>query len=238
MMTDQQRRAIILRHVAFEDPGLLAPALTRAGWDFDILEAATADLTQQRISDADLLVVLGGPIGVGDIGDYPFLAQEIALLEKRLAGNRPTLGICLGSQLMAAALGARVYAGPIKEIGWPPLQLTDDGRASCLAPLNEPDATVLHWHGDTFDLPAGATRLASTAAYANQAFAFGPNALALQFHIEADPARLEEWYVGHTVELGAAKISIPALRTATAQVASRIPAQAERIFAQWLGQIA
>jgi GMP synthase (glutamine-hydrolysing) len=238
MMTDQQRRAIILRHVAFEDPGLLAPALTRAGWDFDILEAATADLTQQRISDADLLVVLGGPIGVGDIGDYPFLAQEIALLEKRLAGNRPTLGICLGSQLMAAALGARVYAGPVKEIGWAPLQLTDDGRASCLAPLNEPDATVLHWHGDTFDLPAGATRLASTAAYANQAFAFGPNALALQFHIEADPARLEEWYVGHTVELGAAKISIPALRTATAQVASRIPAQAERIFARWLGQIA
>lgn len=238
MTTDRQRHAIILRHVAFEDPGLLAPALTCAGWDFEILEGATADLTQQKIADADLLVVLGGPIGVGDIGDYPFLAQEIALLEKRLAGNRPTLGICLGSQLMAAALGARVYAGPVKEIGWAPLQLTDEGRASCLAPLGEPEATVLHWHGDTFDLPAGATRLASTATYANQAFAFGRNALALQFHIEADPARLEEWYVGHTAELGAAKISIPALRTATAQVASRIPAQAERIFARWLGQIA
>lgn len=236
-MTDRQRHAIVLRHVAFEDPGLLAPALTGAGWDFEILEASIADLAQQKIADADLLVVLGGPIGVGDIGDYPFLAQEIALLERRLAGNRPTLGICLGSQLMAAALGARVYAGPVKEIGWAPLQLTDDGRVSCLAPLGEPDATVLHWHGDTFDLPAGAVRLASTAAYANQAFAFGKNALALQFHVEANPARLEEWYVGHTAELGAARISIPALRSATAQVASRIPAQAERIFARWLGQI-
>lgn len=229
---------MVLRHVAFEDPGLLAPALARAGWQYDILEAATADLTQQTIADADLLVVLGGPIGVGDVSDYPFLTREIALLEKRLAGDRPTLGVCLGSQLMAAALGARVYAGPVKEIGWAPLQLTDEGRASCLAPLGEPDATVLHWHGDTFDLPAGATRLASTPAYANQAFAFGGNALALQFHIEADPARLEEWYVGHTVELGAANISIPVLRSATAQAAPRIPAQAERIFARWLSEIA
>lgn len=237
-MSNQRRQAIVLRHVAFEDLGLLAPTLTRAGWDYDILETATADLAQQKIADADLLIVLGGPIGVGDVGDYPFLAREIALLERRLAGDRPTLGICLGSQLMAAALGARVYAGPVKEIGWAPLQLTDDGRASCLAPLGEPEATVLHWHGDTFDLPAGATRLASTPAYANQAFAFGKNALALQFHVEADPARLEEWYVGHTVELGGAKISIPALRSATAQVAARIPTQADRIFTQWLGQIA
>lgn len=238
VMSNQRRQAMVLRHVAFEDPGLLGPALIRAGWDYEILEAASADLTQQKLANAELLIVLGGPIGVGDIGDYPFLAREIALLEKRLAGDRPTLGICLGSQLMAAALGARVYAGPVKEIGWAPLQLTDDGRASCLAPLGEPDATVLHWHGDTFDLPAGATRLASTPAYANQAFAFGKNALALQFHIEADPARLEEWYVGHTVELGAAKISIPALRTATARVAPRIPAQAERTFAPWLRELA
>jgi GMP synthase (glutamine-hydrolysing) len=236
-MNNQRQQATVLRHVAFEDLGLLAPALTRAGWDYEILEAATADLTQKMIAGADLLVVLGGPIGVGDIGDYPFLGHEIALIEKRLAANRPTLGICLGSQLMAAALGARVYSGSIKEIGWAPLQLTDDGRASCLAPLGEPDATVLHWHGDTFDLPAGTTRLASTPAYANQAFAFGNNALALQFHVEVDPARLEEWYVGHTVELGAAKISVPALRSATAQVAPRIPTQADRIFAHWLREL-
>jgi GMP synthase (glutamine-hydrolysing) len=96
---------------------------------------------------------------------------------------------------------------------------------------------VLHWHGDTFDLPDGATRLASSPLYENQAFAYGRNALALQFHIEADPARLEEWYVGHTAELGAAGISVKALRAATAQVASRVGVQAERIFDRWLRDI-
>ncbi|MGB3865191.1 MAG: glutamine amidotransferase [Xanthobacteraceae bacterium] len=233
MTNRRHRRAVALRHVAFEDLGLLAPLLARAGWDVTTFDAASADLDQPAIAGADLLIVLGGPIGVGDVADYPFLAREIALLEARLAGDRPTLGICLGSQLMAAALGARVYAGPAKEIGWAPLRLTAEGAASCLAPLAAPGATVLHWHGDTFDLPAGAVRLASTEAYENQAFAFGKNALALQFHIEADPAGLEEWYVGHTVELAAAKIPIRALRTATAAVAPRLAAQAERVFAGW-----
>ncbi len=238
MTNHRRRRAVALRHVAFEDLGLLAPVLERAGWEVTTLAAASADLAHPAIAEADLLIVLGGPIGVGDVADYPFLAREIALLEQRLAGDRPTLGICLGSQLMAAALGARVYPGPAKEIGWGPLRLTAEGAASCLAPLAEPGATVLHWHGDTFDLPAGAVRLASTEAYENQAFAFGEKALALQFHIEADPVRLEEWYVGHTVELAAAKIPIPALRTATAAIAPRLAAQAERVFSCWLARLA
>lgn len=236
-MTSPRRKAVALRHVAFEDLGLLAPLLERDGWDVTLQDAATADLTHASITQADLLVVLGGPIGVGDREDYPFLMQELTLLEQRLANDRPTLGICLGSQLMAKALGSRVYAGNTKEIGWGSVHLTDDGIASCLRPLAETDATVLHWHGDTFDLPAGAIRLASNALYHNQAFAFGRNALALQFHLEADPARLEQWYVGHSVELAAAGISIPSLRTATAQVAPRLPAQAERIFTRWLGEL-
>jgi len=237
-VTPPRRNAVALRHVAFEDLGLLAPLLERQGWDVALREAATTDLTDAGIAQADLLVVLGGPIGVGDSSDYPFLSQELRLLERRLADGRPTLGICLGSQLMAMALGSRVYAGHAKEIGWGSVQLTDDGMASCLRPLADPDAVVLHWHGDTFDLPAGASRLASNAAYQNQAFAFGRNALAVQFHVEADPARLEEWYIGHTVELAAAGISIPSLRTATKQVAGRLPAQAERIFTRWLGELA
>jgi GMP synthase (glutamine-hydrolysing) len=236
-MTSPRRKAVALRHVAFEDLGLLAPLLERDGWDVTLQDAATADLTHASIAQADLLVVLGGPIGVGDRENYPFLTQELTLLERRLANHRPTLGICLGSQLMAKALGSRVYAGNTKEIGWGSVHLTDDGIASCLRPLADADATVLHWHGDTFDLPAGAIRLASNALYHNQAFAFGRNALALQFHLEADPARLEQWYVGHSVELAAAGISIPSLRSATAQVARRLPAQAERIFTRWLGEL-
>lgn len=232
-----RRNAVALRHVAFEDLGLLAPVLARQGWDVAIMEAATADLSSDRIAMSDLLIVLGGPIGVGDIDAYPFLADELAIIERRLSKGRPTLGICLGSQLMAKALGSRVYAGPAKEIGWGCLSLTGAGAASCLAPLSDAKAMVLHWHGDTFDLPQGTTRLASSPLYENQAFAHGRNALALQFHAEADPLQLEQWYVGHTAELAAAGVAVPSLRAATRRIAPGLASRAEQIFGRWLGEI-
>jgi GMP synthase (glutamine-hydrolysing) len=139
--------------VAFEDLGLLAPIMEREGWDVSFCEAAVDDLTHWSIRSADLVVVLGGPIGVYESDDYPFLTSEIALIEYRLSRNLPTLGICLGSQLMAKALGSRVFKGPVKEIGWGTVDLTDVGRSSCLGALHERDAAVLHWHGDSFDLP-------------------------------------------------------------------------------------
>lgn len=236
-MIEPRRSAVALRHVAFEDLGLLAPVLDREGWDVSFRDAPSDDLADRSISDADLLIVLGGPLGVYDTDDYPFLVSEIALLESRLSRNLPTLGICLGSQLMARALGCRVFKGPVKEIGWGAVDLNREGRASSLAGLQGDDAVVLHWHGDTFDLPAGATRLASNENYENQAFAHGHNALALQFHLEADPQRLEEWYVGHAAELSAAKISVPGLRAATQRHAHGVAARADRVFTDWLRQI-
>lgn len=236
-MTEKRRSAIILRHIAFEDLGLLGAILEKAGWIIAFREAAVDDLADPALAAADLLIVLGGPIGVYQIDDYPFLTKEAALLEHRLARGLPTLGICLGAQLMAKALGARVFAGKVKEIGWGQVDLTDDGKSSCLAPLGEPQARVLHWHGDTFDLPQGAVRLASNAHYENQAFACGKHGLALQFHLEADPVWLEEWYVGHTVELAAAQVSIAQLRAETAKVAAFARQQAERVFTRWLSEI-
>lgn len=230
--------AVAIRHVPFEDLDGFAGILDERGYRVSYREAPVDDLTTPEIAAADLLIVLGGPIGVYETEAYPFLRREIALLECRLAQNRPTLGICLGAQLMAKALGARVFAGPAKEIGWGRLQLTGAGLSSCLEPLADDGAVVLHWHGDTFDLPAGVTRLAGNASYENQAFAFGARALALQFHAEADPRQLEEWYVGHAVELSSAGISIPELRAATADVAGRLQSQAERIFGRWLRQAA
>lgn len=232
-----QRTAVALRHVAFEDLGLLRPVLAAGGWEVTYRDVPTDDLADPAIDNADLLIVLGGPIGVYETTDYPFLVNEIALLERRLARNLPTLGICLGSQLMAKALGARVFAGPAKEIGWGQVELTDAGRASCLKPLGEAGAQILHWHGDTFDLPEGATRLAFNANYDNQAFGYGDAALALQFHVEADPHALEAWYVGHTAELSAAKVPVVRLREDTAAVAAGAATQARRIFADWLRQI-
>ena len=236
-MTQHRRSAIALRHVAFEDLGLLAPVLECEGWDVIYREASTDDLRDASLRDAELLVVLGGPIGVYETDSYPFLAAEIALIEHRLSRNLPVLGICLGAQLMAKALGARVYPGPVKEIGWGRVELTTEGAASCLSPLQEDDAAVLHWHGDTFDLPDRAERLASNQHYPNQAFAHGRSALALQFHLEADPHRLERWYVGHAAELGAAKIPVSGLRAETARLAPGRAALADRVFSRWLREL-
>jgi GMP synthase (glutamine-hydrolysing) len=232
-----RRSAVALRHVAFADLGLLAPVLAREGWDVAYRDAAIDDLGHESIAGADLLVVLGAPIGVYETDSYPFLKSEIALIERRLSRDLPTLGICLGAQLMARALGSRVFAGSVKEIGWGHVELSSDGAASCLSPLGEAGAVVLHWHGDTFDLPKDAKRLASNTHYQNQAFAYGRNALGLQFHLEADPRRLEQWYVGHAAELAGAKVSVAELRAATAKFAGGVASQADRIFTRWLREI-
>jgi GMP synthase (glutamine-hydrolysing) len=235
-MFGHRRTAVALRHVAFEDLGLLAPILEHEGWNVSFCEAAVDDLMHCSIRNSDLLIVLGGPIGVYEANTYPFLTREIALLEYRLTRDMPTLGICLGAQLMAKALGSQVYAGHTREIGWGPIALTDAGSSSCLKPL-EDGSPVLHWHGDTFHLPASAARLASNENYENQAFAYGSNALALQFHLEADPRQLEEWYVGHAVELAAAGISVPELRASAARLSSSLASRAGRIFTRWLREI-
>jgi GMP synthase (glutamine-hydrolysing) len=164
------------------------------------------------------LVVLGGPISVYDRDGYPFIDAEIELLSSRLAAQSPTLGICPGAQLMAAALGARVYPGSRgKELGWAPIHTTSNcSIPSWFKPLLKPTLRVLHWHGDTFDLPDGAERLAETADYANQGFVVGNFATALQFfHPEVTVRGLERWYVGHATELAQASVRVPHLREAS-----------------------
>jgi len=206
--------------------------LAQRGYRAEYREAGVSPPTAADWRDAALVVVLGGPIGVYEADRYPWLAHEIAGLRERLGRRLPTLGICLGAQLMAAALGARVYPGPVKEIGWGELALTDAGHRSCLAALG--DAPVLHWHGDTFDLPEGATRLASTALTPNQAFAVGDHALALQFHVEADGAAIEPWLIGHTCELGQAGVSVNALRARSIEVATRAAQAGAQALGAWL----
>lgn len=230
------RRALAITHVAFEDLGSLEPELIDAGFEIEVIDACTADLRAIDPLKADLLVVLGGPIGVYERETYPFIGPELKLIGERLAARRPTLGICLGAQMLAAALGAKVYPGTAgKEIGWAPVRAV----AGVTAPpwfesVLEPGLRVLHWHGDTFDLPEGATLLASTAQYANQAFAVGDYALGLQFHPEVTAQRLEQWVVGHASELAQARVDVHTLRAESHAFAPVLETAAQLLWQQWL----
>jgi GMP synthase (glutamine-hydrolysing) len=227
------KQAVALRHVAFEDLDALAGPLAARGYALRYCEVPTDDLAAPELDTADLLIVLGGPIGAYEDNLYPFLKDEIALIERRIAAGLPVLGLCLGAQLMARALGARVYPAGFKEIGWAPVQLSDAGRDSCLAALR--GDPVLHWHGDTFDLPAGTTHLASTERTPNQAFALGRHALALQFHIETTARGLERWYVGHALEIASTNtIDVPSLRAASRRHAGALAVTGGRVLSAWL----
>ncbi|TPW78217.1 glutamine amidotransferase [Schumannella soli] len=258
-----RRTAVALRHVAFEDLGLLEPLLVDRGYDVTVLDVGVDDLAPA--ADADLLVVLGGPVGVGDVAAYPVLGEEIALLRERLgadrsvssagrrsergattsrarnpiarsatasAAPRPTLGICLGAQLIAAALDAEVRPTGRVEIGYSPLTLTTEGAAGPLAEVA--DVPVLHWHGDAFAIPAGAAHLAATPGFPNQAFALGATVLGLQFHLETDPARLEQWLIGHSGELAAHGLDPHELRAQAREHGAALADAARRAFTRWL----
>jgi GMP synthase (glutamine-hydrolysing) len=225
---------IAIRHLAFEDVGLMSGLLGERGIGVSYLDAGIDRFDPAQIAAADLVIVLGGPIGVYEEDQYPFLHDELAALRARLDTGRPTLGICLGAQLIAKALGAKVAPGRQKEIGWGPIALSEAGSASVLAPFD--GVPVLHWHGDNAALPSGATGLASTPACPVQAFAIGRTVLALQFHIEADPARIEQWLVGHTVELGKAGIDPRILRRQAAEMGPLTASTGRKVLGNWLDQ--
>jgi GMP synthase (glutamine-hydrolysing) len=229
------RSCVAVRHVAFEDLGLLGPLVSARGYEVRYHDAGIERFDADTLVRPDLVIVLGGPIGVYEGDAYPFIKDEIAAIAARIESNRPILGICLGAQMMAAALGARVAPGPVKEIGYAPLALTDAGRASVLAPLGA--TPVLHWHGDNCDLPAGCQRLASTPHCPVQAFVRTPAQLALQFHLETEPARLEAWLVGHTVELGKAGIDPRQLRNQARALGPALREVAGTVLAAWLDSI-
>ena len=229
------KTAIAIRHLHFEDLGTLAPLLEARGYAIQYVDATRHALNTEDVLHADLLVLLGGPIGAFDDEAYPFIVDELSLVRERLSQQRPLLGICLGAQLIARAMGAGVAAMGIKEIGFSPLTLTQAGAASPLAQLGT--VPVLHWHGDRFDIPAGAVRLAGTDLCDNQAFEVGHHVLALQCHLEADPRQIESWLVGHASELAQAGIDPRILRAEAQALQTRLPLAAQAVFASWLDRI-
>lgn len=226
----------VIRHLAFEDLDGFAEVFRLRGLSVRYFEAGIDDLGLLGVDD-DLLVVLGGPISVNQTHEFPFLRQEIELIRKRLMHDKPVLGICLGAQLIAVAAGSVVYPGT-KEIGWSPLRLTEEGADSPLGLLDASAYNVLHWHGDTFHLPKGATLLASTPATPNQAFSIGRNTLGLQFHLEVTAAGLERWFIGHIGEIEATpNVSVDSLRNQTREYATTAIIAGKAVLSRWLEDI-
>ncbi|QET01577.1 MULTISPECIES: glutamine amidotransferase [Cupriavidus] len=235
---DQIRRTLrtdVIQHVAFEHPGVIGDVLQARGHALRVFQAGVDDLSPVVADPADLLLVLGGPIGVYESDVYPWLDAEVAVIAERLRAGGAVIGVCLGAQLIARASGAKVYPGT-REIGWAPITPTEAGRASALAALGAADWQVLHWHGDTFDLPEGATLLASTDAVKHQAYAIGDRVLALQFHPEVRAGDIETWLIGHTVELGKAGIDPRTIRARTREIGESVAAAGATMFARWLEQ--
>jgi GMP synthase (glutamine-hydrolysing) len=232
------KKALAIRHVAFEDLGSLASELRERGFEIIYRDAGLDDLAGMDALEPDLVVVLGGPIGAYEDTTYPFLHDELRLLQRRLQVDAPTLGICLGAQLMARVLGARVYPGLRREIGWGCLNLTDAGLESPLAHISGSITPVLHWHNDTFDCPEGAIRLASTPLTINQAFAWRSSGLALQFHPEVTLRGFERWLIGHACEINAqSDCSVAGLRHDTGRYAPALELHARKLWQAWLSQV-
>lgn len=178
-----------LRHVESEGPGAYSELLSA------FAEVRTVRLWKEPVPE-DLgfcaIIVMGGPMGANDVDRFPWIAKEIELLARAAGRGIPVWGVCLGAQLLAAALGARVYAGDVPEVGVLEVQLTPDAETDPVWSGFPARFPVLQWHGDTFDLPDGAVRLAHTSAYGNQLFRHG-NSYGVQFHLEADRALAGRW---------------------------------------------
>jgi GMP synthase (glutamine-hydrolysing) len=181
---------VVLQHVAVEGPGRIAGALERAGRDWRVVHLQDREPAPSDPHGLDGLVVMGGPMGVGDVADHPHLADERTLIRGCLDAEVPVLGVCLGAQLLAAALGAPVRAGESIELGWHDVTLTADGRHDPVLGRLPRRFAPLHWHGDVFDLPPGATALGWSEQTPVQAFRHGRAAYGLLFHLEVHQAQV------------------------------------------------
>ena len=186
------KRALIIRHVPHEGVAGYRQPIEAAGYEIDRVDVTDPAFATLDLRSPDLLIMMGGPMGVYEQAQYPWIACQLRRLARRLEADRPTLGVCFGAQMIAAALGAEVFPGPHKEVGFHPVKVHSTGREGPLKHLV--DVPILHWHGDTFTLPEGVELLASSHLYEHQAFRRGQNLLALQFHAEmGEDERFHQW---------------------------------------------
>lgn len=200
---------LVFQHDPFEELGFFADVLDKQGARYRIVRLFHNEMPAEDWERVGALIVLGGPMSVGDEDSFPFLRWEKRIIRAAIDDHVPTLGICLGAQLIAATLGATVYRGPVKEIGWNPVVITPHGMVDSLLGYLPESATVFQWHADGFELPQGAIRLASSAHFENQAFRLGKSVYGLQFHLEATPRMIARWIDERSKELAQSPYVLP-----------------------------
>jgi GMP synthase (glutamine-hydrolysing) len=231
------KRALIIRHVPYEGVAGYREPIEAAGYQVDRIDVGDPAFAALDLREPDLLIMMGGPMGVYEQDRHPWIGCQLRRLALRLDADRPTLGVCFGAQMMAAALGARVYPGPAKEVGFHPVTVKADAAGSPLRHIAE--VPILHWHGDTFTLPEGAELLASSHVYDHQAFRRGRNLLALQFHAEmGQDNRFAAWLEQWPDAVIAAGHDHATLSAAHDELGPRAVAAGRAMIAQWLAELA
>lgn len=223
---------LTIQHMSAEPLGTLGDSLSSAGIALRSVRIDRGEAVSRAMAGANGLVIMGGSMGVYEADRYPFLRDELRLIEDALRLNVPVLGICLGAQLLAAALGSRVFPAGVKEIGWYPVAVNTVAHDDPLF-ARAPDAfTAFHWHGDTFDLPAGATRLASSAITREQGFRHGKT-WGVQFHLEVTEQVVSAMMVGADAELAAEGVSGAEVTGGCANHGAALEAIAHSVFGAW-----
>ena len=231
---------LVLQHIACEPPGVFEDVLVERGAELHRVELDEGEqLPDWRQFDA--IVAMGGPMSVNEEAELPWLRHEKRLIGEAARAGTPVWGVCLGVQLLAASLGARVFPGPEPEVGLLPVELTEEGRADPVFAGYDDDLVTLQWHGDTFDLPAGAVRLASSPAYPNQAFRF-ERAYGVQFHLEVSAEMAREWakvpeYVT-SLERTLGVHGAPSFLAAIEERADEMRTAGRSLFERWLDRVA
>ena len=200
---------LVFQHDPFEDLGFFAEVLEKQRIVYRVLRLFHGEMPAENWERIRALIILGGPMNVNDEERYPFLRWEKWIIRAAIDEAVPVVGICLGAQLIAATLGAAVYHGRVKEIGWNPISITPHGQVDSLLGYLPESATVFQWHGDGFDLPSGAIRLAASVNYENQAFRVGKHIYALQFHLEITPRMIARWIDERSKDLAQAPYILP-----------------------------
>lgn len=232
------KKILVCQHVSHEPLGILNPLLKKSGFRIKYINFGRHPDLRPSLKDYHGLVILGGPMNCDEVEKYPNLTHEVSLIQQALEAKKPILGICLGAQLMARALGAKVTCNPQKEIGWYPITLTDEGKKDPLFFHIRDIERVFQWHGDTFEIPQGAIHLASSPLCANQAFRFGTNAYALQFHLEVDEAMIKRWLTISTnreeLEFLKDKIDPERIKKETPAYMAPLTRKGEALFREWI----